>query len=163
MVFDGYTEEATTKSEEQRRRGKNKCSPNIIFNENTNINIAQEEFLSNNKNKARLISVLDAYLKDAGVTVIHAVDDADELIVSTALKLNISNKNVMVVVTDTDVLAMLIGRAPQNNSISVLHPATSRTAGKVYAITEVQTAIEDMKEVILFAHAVSGCDKTSAL
>ncbi|KAK4874989.1 hypothetical protein RN001_011411 [Aquatica leii] len=137
--------------------------PDITFNEETCVNTLQTDFLSNKKNKACLISMVSNFLKMGGVNVDQAQDDADELIVSTALRLHQLNKKVVILATDTDILTILIARAPTDNNILVLHPATNKTTAQVFVVDDIQKNIGVMKEAVLFAHAVSGCDKTSAL
>ena len=52
----------------------------------TVITVKQVDFLSNEKNKSRLISFLSVALRNQGIEVREASDDADTLIIKTAIK-----------------------------------------------------------------------------
>ena len=92
-----------------------------------------------------------------------AEGDADPEIVRVALgKLKPPNK-VTVVASDSDILIMLIARTPVDTNLSVLVPNVGSHAAKLYNISRIQTKIGSMKNLVLFTHAVTGCDTTSAL
>lgn len=165
VIFDGYTQTMSTKAEEQRRRASKKKSRDLVVSAEKSTSTNQSDFLSNSHNKGELISMMSVQFRDAGMVVHQADGDADTLIVSTALGQLDAGHSVVVVSTDTDVLAMLIGRAQvKNQELHVLHPGTSKVAGKMFNVGKIQGEIgADMVECILFAHAVSGCDTTSAV
>lgn len=96
-----------------------------------------------------------------GIPVHQAEDDADVLIVKTALKCQQQGKTAVVVGNDTDLLAILIARGQLGN-LFMLHPGTSKTPGKL-SLNEIQEHIGYMKNAVLFSHAISGGDKTSAI
>ena len=86
--------------------------------------------------------------------------DADHLIVSTALTLaQTERKTVIVVGTDTDLLVMLIY---QSSSDMDIHMVCHRNTLQLYNIGELQSAVGDMKQHLMFVHAISGCDTVSA-
>ena len=62
IIFDGYSDRMSTKGHEQTRRTKSSPCPEILFEDNMTLNIAQTRFLSNPKNKSRLISRLSKFL-----------------------------------------------------------------------------------------------------
>ena len=109
IVFDGY-ESASTKSVEQKRRGKRfqKC-PNVDVKEDIIVPFTQEKFLSNTNSKVQLIKMLSQYLKDDGNKVINCSGDADSTICHTALDLaTAGEKAVVLIADDTDIFVMLI-------------------------------------------------------
>jgi len=67
------------------------------------------------------------------------------------------------VATDTDILVILIGRARKGTFINLLSPATSKIAGKIYNIDTIKSSVGNASKSILFVHAMTGCDTTSAL
>lgn len=87
IVFDGYPEDdsVSTKSvERSRRQSKNICRE-IAFDENTTITSMQKQFLSNEKNKSRLIEMICTTLNTSGFRTKIADEDANRLIIVTAL------------------------------------------------------------------------------
>ena len=68
VVFDGYSGSPSTKGEEQRRRAAKKFCPDIVFNDQTVVTVSQTDFLSNGKNKARLIEMLKGRFWCVGAT-----------------------------------------------------------------------------------------------
>lgn len=163
VLFDGYDETASTKGAEQKRRASRKYSNNIAFDSNTFVSISQADFLSNSHNKTRLITLLTRSLREVGVTVHQAKGDADTLIVSTALQECTTGRDVLVVSTDTDVLVMLVARSEGNPKLTVLHPGTRTVPSKMYDVSQINEKLGSTKECLLFSHAVSGCDTTSAI
>ena len=109
IVFDGY-ESASTKSVEQKRRGKRfQKSPDVDVKEDLIVPFTQEKFLSNTNNKVQLIKMLSQYLKDDGNKVINCSSDADSTISYTALDLaTTGEKEVVLIADDTDIFVMLI-------------------------------------------------------
>ena len=85
-VFDGYEQGPSIKDHEHRRRAKKTCA-NIVFHQDMEAYTNQQVFLSNEKNKSQLISLLSNYLEDNGHIVHHSVGDADTLIVQCALEI----------------------------------------------------------------------------
>ena len=86
--------------------------------------------------------------------------DADILIVSTALTLAKTERRPVVVVgTDIDLLVMLIS---QSSSDMGIHMLCHRNPLQLYNIDELQSTFGDMKQHLMFVHAISGCDTVSA-
>lgn len=163
MVFDGYDDQINTKSEAQKRRASQKISADILFDRDTTLTCSQDDFLSNGANKSKLISMLSSDLRQSKIQVRQAKGDADTLIVQAALDQDDGESPVFVVATDTDILVLLIAKAREGTEISLVCPSTSKSVGKMYSIRDIQNAIGDAKSSILFAHAITGCDTTSAL
>ena len=70
----------------------------------------QEAFLTNEHNKKAFVELLiDGFTNsDLNFTVLQSANDADTLIVKTALDLAIESQPVTVVANDTDVLVLLV-------------------------------------------------------
>ncbi|GBN48437.1 hypothetical protein AVEN_168652-1 [Araneus ventricosus] len=91
VVFDGYPSDVngkSTKSAESIRQANLHSSHEIIFNEATCPEISEEQFLANERNKVRFIDLLKKFLQKANGTVKQAVEDADVLIVETAVSVS---------------------------------------------------------------------------
>ncbi|KAG1667826.1 hypothetical protein GQR58_018190 [Nymphon striatum] len=85
VVFGGYKCATSTKSAEQERRATKSSSRDIMFDESMQTVTTQSAFLSNDRNKTRLISMLVQKFKDKFIKTRQATADADRLIVETAL------------------------------------------------------------------------------
>ena len=114
--------------------------------------------LGNGTNKSRLITAISSILDQAGITVEQATTDADTF-VSTALE------PIVLVGTDADLLVMLVARTPPDAKLFLLRPSMNTTPAKVFNISAIQQAVGDRKQnlLLLFFHAITGCDITSAL
>ena len=66
----------------------------------------KNDSLTNSENKRRFITALSAELRKSGVHTEHAKQDADLLIVQTAVAASL-NQTIVVVGDDTDLLALL--------------------------------------------------------
>lgn len=137
VVFDGYPTEAekkNTKSAERIRRAGSQCSPEVIFEETTMPHISQEKFLSHDKNKLRFIQLLKAKMEMENIQVFQAEEDADRLIVTTAIAKASDFEEVFIVGEDVDLLVILNGLTDptQNNFPISSQPSRARTGpGKV--------------------------------
>lgn len=81
------TTKKNTKAAEQRRRcAKVSSSADIIFDGSMTTSTTQEKFLGNANNKNRFIFMLCEKLKAANVNVKQAQNDADVLIIETAIE-----------------------------------------------------------------------------
>ena len=159
VVFDGYSSSTlSTKSEEHKRRCAKRTSPNIKFDSQTTVSVAQADFLANAQNKSRFIGLLSQKFESNGILVRQATADADSLIVETSLQESKGSKKVMVIATDTDVLLMMIAPAPRFNNLSFVSPGS-----RLYDIESVQKPLKSKRNCLLFLHAITGCDTTSAL
>ena len=120
--------------------------------------------LGNGTNKSRLITAISSILDQTGITVEQATTDADTF-VSTALELADSGEPVVLVGTDADLLVMLVARTPPDAKLFLLRPSMNTKPAKVFNISVIQQAVGDRKQnlLLLFFHAITGCDITSAL
>ena len=69
----------------------------------------------------------------------------------------LSPKTVIVVGTDTDLLVMLVALSVHNMDLF------SRNPFILYSINDIRTFIGDTMEYMLVLHAITGCDRVSAL
>lgn len=168
IVFDGYPEDPQnkgTKSTERIRRENNKRRTNcaeILFTGDTVISVGQEIFLSNSKNKQRFITLLRKKFEDNGIRTKQAEEDADTLIVQTALENAECTDSVFIVGEDIDLLVILSGSPDNNkNKVLFLKPGRNKVPRKVY--TSHSFTEQGLTDHVLFMHAFSGCDTTSAL
>ena len=101
IIFDGYPDDEalTTKSVERSRRKLASIGSEIHFDINTKITLNQKQFLSNEKNKIRLIQMLCTTLNSSGFRTKIAFEDADFLIVNSAIEhARIENQTTVVIV-----------------------------------------------------------------
>ncbi|KAG1665078.1 hypothetical protein GQR58_019552 [Nymphon striatum] len=160
IVFDGYDSPESIKSNEHLRRAGSKGStPNIIITADNEVPYTKERFLSNSHNKTQLISFLADHLTLDGQAVHICRGDADTKIVSTALEVA-NDSTTIVVADDTDVAVMLLYH--WNENISDVFFLQER-GKKCWSIRKAQLEVLDFKEHLLFIHAWSGCDSTSAI
>ncbi|KAK9872193.1 hypothetical protein WA026_016247 [Henosepilachna vigintioctopunctata] len=135
--------------EQQRRTAALSKSYEVCFDETMIVPISQEKFLSNRSNKTKFIYMLVEKLKTIDITTKQARDDADVLIIETAIALSEHQKTAVIIGEDIDLLVILIGRT-QSHQQEIF----SSKSFDQYPRT---------KKHILFLHAFSGCDTTSAL
>lgn len=124
VVFDGYNDSSKNiKAMEQLRRSNVLSgSSDVLFDETMHVPMNQEKFLANRRNKHRFISMLLQKLATANIAAKQARDDADVLIIETALE--ISHANTAVVVgEDVDLLVLLIARASSHQRFFFLNQA----------------------------------------
>ena len=92
--------------ERSRRKLKN-TGREINFNKSTKIAFSQEKFLSKDKNKVNLINMLKDSLIQAGFQTKIAEEDADVLIVPTAIEAASTHEKVLIYGQDIDLLVIL--------------------------------------------------------
>lgn len=163
VVFDGYPTDAAkkgTKSSERLRRAKSHSSLEIIFDEKTMAQVSQENFLSNDKNKIRFINLLKTKMENNNIRVLQSEEDADRLIVTTAVTLTSSYDVVLVAGEDIDLLVMLTGIS-QQREIFFKKCGRSKATDVIYS-SIFSSKYTSKPELFLFIHAFSGCDSTSA-
>lgn len=163
VVFDGYPDDLAClgmKSCERLRRSKKHCSPNIIIEEAMIPITTQEKFLANESNKTRFIAMLKKELEQSGFRVEQAVEDANTLIVNTAIQMSSSFESVFIVGEDIDLLVLLTRLASQHANIFFRKPGKGRTPEKIYTSRSLKYG-EVIADNILFLHAFSGCATTS--
>ncbi|GBO44519.1 hypothetical protein AVEN_107529-1 [Araneus ventricosus] len=163
VVFDGYPSDVngkSTKSAERKRRANLHSSHEKIYNEATCPEISQEQFLANERNKVRFIDLLKKFLQKANVAVKQAVEDADVVIVETAVSVKSQYDNISVVSENIDFLVLLTVLAPMKENLYFRKCGKGRTPDVLYSATSFKYKFSRM---ILFIHAFSECHTTSAL
>lgn len=111
VVFDGYPSDASeknTNSSERLRRATATSSPDVIFDETTIAPVSQEKFLLNDRNKVRLIDMLKVHLNRNKILTLQAEEDADRLIVTTAISISSTYDVVKICGEDIDLLVMKV-------------------------------------------------------
>ncbi|KAL4718517.1 hypothetical protein ACJJTC_010356 [Scirpophaga incertulas] len=164
IVFDGYTDHTKNiKAAEQRRRTiKTSSSVDIVFDRSMKVSTNQQQFLANTYNKSRFISMLCEELTAAGIPIKQADNDADVLIIETAIEQFESSKTTVVVGEDVDLLILLTARTPTDKIIYFLKPGKAQVQSRIYS-SQSLTAYPKCQAHILFLHAITGCDTTSAI
>ena len=160
VVFDGYNNESTKAYEQRRKTGNGpKCS-NVVIVESNKVQFSQAKFLSNEHSKSELIKLISKFLRDDSQNVINCVGDADTKIVSTALDYStVDGRTIVVVADDTDIAVMLLYHwREEMGDLILFQPCISRG----YNMKVVSPKVTSVKDYLLFIHAMSGCDTTSA-
>ena len=111
VVFDGYSQQLSTKSVGQARIAPNKISESILVDVNVPIGtLSQADLLSNVKNKGHLIKLLTNHPTPSWVDVQQAtLGDPVSMVISFAL--GVLDAPNVVVWNDKDLLVELIVRA----------------------------------------------------
>ncbi|XP_063235988.1 uncharacterized protein LOC134538524 [Bacillus rossius redtenbacheri] len=162
VVFDGYPEDSTTKQEEQNRRYAKKSSCDITFDDNTKCVTGKEEFLSNKKNKTRMITSLASELKNKGLETFISEGDADIDIVNLAIKKLSTFAEVVVCGSDTDLAVLLTALAPEKRKMYFCkHKGGENPVTVFYDIATLTEKFKHTRKLLLFTHALTGCDTTS--
>ena len=169
VIFDGYSSPSIKDHEHHRRSGK--CAPDVVIEEERTAYFDQSTFLANEHNKKCFIDFLTSSLQKAGHTVQQAHDDADTLIVQTALEYAKLRQPVIVVANDTDILVLLVYHVhAERENVGDVFMQSEVSSRKLQpkkmliAIRDVVKALgSDVAESLLVVHAISGCDATSSL
>lgn len=164
-VFDGYQNAPSTKDVTHTRRGRI-LGREVFFKPEMKLTTTKEEFLSVKNNKSKFISAPIDKLKDYpnSIEVHQASNDADLLIVQTAMKSAI-NVDTVVVGEDTDLFILLLhhAKADDNNIYFTGEPKNGKSR-KVWNIKIIKQSLwEIICNRILFWHAILGCDTTLRL
>ena len=134
VVFDGYPDDnlAGTKSAERLRRSFKHLSPTIEFDENNSLSLAQEKFLSNDSNKARFIDLLVGFLRRNNITSEKAFEDADTIIVDTAIANSGKYQTIFIVGEDVDLLVLSTDLGKILNNLFLQKPAKGKKEEEFY-------------------------------
>ena len=107
-----------------------------------------------------MIKMLSQYLKDDGNEVINCSGDADSTICHTALDLaTTGEKEVVLIAEDTNIFVMLIypWKSKMENIIFF-----EQQMLRGWNIASLFLRLDKVKDRILFVHAMTACDTTSA-
>ena len=102
--------------------------------------------------------MLSAHLEHTGVAVIHAAEEgvAYVVIVGKAIELG-EHDDVVVIADDTYIIVLFVYYAHSSHQIYM------ETKQHAIAIDAAQQALGDVYRSLLFVHAMTGCDTTSAM
>lgn len=98
-------------------------------------------------------------MEEESINVKQADDDADLLIVKTALELY--DKPPVIVAEDVDILVLITAHTPSNKKIYLLKPTRGTMSASLFSSDNSFRKYKFCKENILFLHALTGCDTTS--
>ena len=99
------------------------------------------------------------YLQIDGNTLVTCKEDADAFISATALNLTSSTKKkVVVIADDTDIFVMLNYRRQKEMMDIIFY---QHRLQKGWSVESMSPQFVDVKEHLLFIHAMTGCDTTS--
>eukprot|EP00794_Sanderia_malayensis_P002695 gene2695-3114_t len=163
VVFDGYQAGPSTKDNTHLRRSKGKIGAEVHFKEDMVLRTSKDEFLSNGVNKQHFINLLSGKLIAAGCNAVHAMGDADFLIVKTAIE-EAKLHPVAVIGEDIDLLVLLCYHTDVEDHDIVFYSEAKRKSKKrrIWDIKQTKRAIGlDECRLLPVIHAVSGCDTTS--
>ena len=166
VVFDGYLSGPSIKDVTHIRRSHGVTSTSVDFKATTPFRGKKEKFLTNPENKQRFINMLGSYLANDGCTVLHANDDADVLIVKTAIACA-EKCNVVVIGEDTDLLVLLCYYANTNACEILFKTGSKKQIGRHFKLWDIKKTKNvlggDMCKMLPFIHAFTGCDATSKI
>ena len=176
IVFDGYpyanttltttvtTSTSTSMGTKQAERSRRKKSANIStfqYQAISKIPFSQEKFLSNASNKNNLIKTISDKLQLEGFICKQAPEDADALIINTAIEVaKHDDKTVIVVGQDIDLLVLL--HQLNSNGLSIFFHKPSSGNQKDLFYSSNCFVHESYTNIIAFIH-FSGCDSISGL
>lgn len=135
-------------------------SADVDISEENLVTLTQKKILSNIANKKQFVDLLSDHLQKRGISTSIASEDADLLIVKTAIHLKRSeNKSVTIVGNDIDLLIILISLDSDDEVIYFYKMTPGKQANVIYSTQNEK----NLKPFLLFAHAFAGCDTTSAV
>ncbi|XP_011314648.1 uncharacterized protein [Fopius arisanus] len=165
VVFDGYKNDVIgVKTYERLRRKETSFAVDVDIGPDKMITVTKDKFLSNVVNKYKLVRLLSEHLNRKGIVTTVAAEDADALIIRTAIEMNdrrlLEDRPVVVVGNNVDLLVLLVGLTPDGDNIHFYKIVSiGKKDRKLYSTRDNKC----FKSFILFAHAFSGCDSTSAV
>ncbi|CAG2245843.1 unnamed protein product [Mytilus edulis] len=164
VVMDGY-DSSSTKDITHLRRSKGIQSNTITFTRDMPLRVKKETFLLNQSNKQRFVEMLIDTFQEHSIEAIQAKEDADLLIVRTAVEKS-TRQEVVIYGEDTDLLILLCHLA-EKNAHCIFFTTDKQSAmknSKVWNIQKTQQVLgEDVCHQLPFVHAITGCDTTSRL
>ena len=162
-VFDGYSNDVSTKLQEyQRRTGKtcNYCCERVHQSHKEKRNV-----LWNPSNVNQLIHLLRKRLENEGYFAVQSFGDAYVLIVKQAIDYAKVGRDVEVMAEDTDLLVLMMShwKTSMGNMVIAIGKKLKKKASKKISFWRV-SALFDKKSIdqdtLLLAHAWIGCDTT---
>ena len=86
VVFDGYSDEPSTKDTAHIRRKMGTVGKTVKFASDKTLDMKKDMFLANSSNKQRLINMMSEKMNASGIKTCQALGDADVLIITTAVR-----------------------------------------------------------------------------
>lgn len=159
VVFDGYLQE-TIKIVAHQRRGQ--FSDKVKLAIDLPLKMEKNTFLQNKGNKQAFIDMLSDEMRKEGIDTIHAENDADLLIVQTAVSMA-EYKTTFVIAEDTDILVLLCHHHKLGTSL-FMKSEKSAIKKPLWNIKATCVSLGSRLCTYLpFLHALCGCDTTSGL
>ena len=163
VVFDGYSNNLSTKQMTQHRRSSGKIGPTVAFTQDMKVTQKKDVFLSNANNKERFLVMLGESLCRHQCETHFADGDADFLIVKTAVQ-SAKTQTTVLIGEDTDLLVLLLFHTDANahDLYFIPEPKSNSLRQRVWNIKKIQAELgTEICNNILFIHAILGCDTTS--
>ena len=160
IVFDDYLESSTKDHIHQKRYPVK--SMDVAVNPSGKPLCAKTVFLSNPNNKQQLINQLGMCLIKSGYAVLHSTQDADTMVVNTAMS-KIGRSDVILVGDDTDLLIVALHQCMHATPSNSLYMFRSGAVLNVRNVIDAPANKRQVLENILAIHSLSGCDTVSRL
>ena len=158
VVFDGYSAEPSTKDLTHIRRSKGLVAPKVVFTKDMPFKTKKDIFLSNTENKQEFINMLSSELVECGLETRHATDDADVLIVNTAVEYSTANE-VVLIGEDTDLLVLLCHHAKDDRKRIYFKSDRCKGSTKIWDINKTRSILgPHLCNHLLPIHALTGCN-----
>lgn len=164
VIFDGYLGQST-KHMTHQRRAAGRGGPEVTFTDDMKLTMKKDIFLGNLNNKQNFINMLSRYLQLSGCQTHHSQEDADLLIVQTAVS-SANMRNTALIGEDTDLIVLLCFYTNlEAHDLFMYSQAKSTTKpNRIWNVKSMKRQLgAAVCESILFIHAVLGCDTTSRL
>ncbi|KAJ8685740.1 hypothetical protein QAD02_021533 [Eretmocerus hayati] len=165
VIFDGYPsipDARHIKSLERARRVKQNQAREAQSERGMPMPLSKDKYLSNEKNKNRLIQLLTEDLRAAGHTCEQADEDADTLIVNSAIRMSREmNVPAIIVGEDIDLLVILTQLADEHDLVYSFEPGKGKTPSKYFSSRSFHP--EHLSNSVAFFHAFCGCDTVSSI
>nr|GBL89759.1 hypothetical protein AVEN_120395-1 [Araneus ventricosus] len=149
IVFYGYPENAakSAKSVERISRKKKQIADYVMFDKSMSATMSREKFLSNDKNKQRLIKMLCVKFQKEGFVVKQAEEYADYLIIKSALGIEKRSQCLVVVGENIDLLVIMTSTNSEN--IFSLKPGRGEAGDALYCAATLNIA-PHIRAIFLF-------------
>ena len=144
------------------KRSKGMKGISVQFSLNAKLSMTIEKFLVSKGNKQKFINCLVSYLGTYDISVVQADNDADTLVVTTAIDA-VKTCDVIVIGEDTDILVLLLHYYNLDLPFKIFFTSDKNTKEKrIWDIREVKTKLpKELVNCILPIHAFPGCDSFS--
>ena len=165
VVFDGYRRLGSKSFERIRRSSFVVPSFDAVVEEDNFLTVTRDSFLGNSRNKQQFIDKFIRRLRALGIPYYEAEEDADADIVRIAIYVaNNTHNSVVIVAEDIDILVLMVSLCPPDVDIFFykMGPAVRINHPKIYSKNCLKPEFKNCKDYLLFLHAFTGCDTTSA-